>query len=440
MTGRPLPPIALAIALAALLCGVGTAGTTANRCAGGGRLRPDEGGIGGTGARPVAPGDDDGIGGTGIQARGETGLIGTITGFASICVAGAEVHYDADTPVRIDGRPATARDLAVGQVVELVADGSGAELHAREIAVRHIVAGPVTRADVERGEIAVVGQIVLLPPAPQPDGAGAFRLDTWVEVSGMRRGDGVVVASRVAPATPRDVVQLSGPLRAAGAGSLAIAGTTVEVAGESRPAPGDEVRVVGQWTGGAVRAETIDLLPRVPFDGRVSRVTIEGFASESAGGQLRVGAFPVDVTPGGMPDPLRSPDARVRVEGRIQDRQVVIDRLEPMDDLPVRPPRPGGDGRDRSGDGSDARGSRQEPPGAPARQEGAPPDDAGARPPSLPSRDTGPAERPARSESPARPDSVRPERPAERPERPADRPERPADRPERPPRFERPPR
>jgi hypothetical protein len=29
-----------------------------------------------------------------------------ITGFASICVNGVEVHYDANTPVSINGQPA----------------------------------------------------------------------------------------------------------------------------------------------------------------------------------------------------------------------------------------------------------------------------------------------------------------------------------------------
>jgi len=103
-------------------------------CAGGGRPRPDEGGIGGTGLQAERPVDQGGIGGTGIVAQGtgdeggiggtgisgnvDTGIIGTVTGFGSICVGGVEIQYGADTPVRVDGQPATARQLAVGQIVE----------------------------------------------------------------------------------------------------------------------------------------------------------------------------------------------------------------------------------------------------------------------------------------------------------------------------------
>src|SRR5262245_29210785 len=80
----------------------------ANNCADGGRPRPDEGGVGGTGRQQMVPDDEGGIGGTGVSARGDTGIIGTITGFASICVGGVEIRYAADTPVRVDGRGATS--------------------------------------------------------------------------------------------------------------------------------------------------------------------------------------------------------------------------------------------------------------------------------------------------------------------------------------------
>src|SRR6188508_2085043 len=63
--------------------GVGGTGVDDAQTAGSDR----EGGIGGTGVEP----DDDegGIGGTGIAA--ETAVIGTVTGFASICVGGTEI-------------------------------------------------------------------------------------------------------------------------------------------------------------------------------------------------------------------------------------------------------------------------------------------------------------------------------------------------------------
>jgi hypothetical protein len=90
-----------------------------------------EGGIGGTGARA-----EGGIGGTGARADGGvggTGIVGTITGFASVCVNGLEVHYDANTPVTVDGRAAPAGELAIGQVVSAEAEVTQSGLRARGI-------------------------------------------------------------------------------------------------------------------------------------------------------------------------------------------------------------------------------------------------------------------------------------------------------------------
>ncbi|UUZ77687.1 DUF5666 domain-containing protein [Polaromonas sp. P1(28)-13] len=76
------------------------------------------------------------LGGTGISEGGigGTGIVGVITGFASICVNGVEVHFDAGTPVSDNGQPGSARQLAVGQVVAVRAAGAGAEVSARNIA------------------------------------------------------------------------------------------------------------------------------------------------------------------------------------------------------------------------------------------------------------------------------------------------------------------
>ena len=116
-------------------------------------------GIGGTGApelQPQVPGRDGpalartpGIGGTGLalDGAGDIGVMGVITGFASICVNGIEVHYDSSTPVAADGQLIHARALAVGQVVSVHAVGKGDQLSARSIAVTHAAVGPVGKVD-----------------------------------------------------------------------------------------------------------------------------------------------------------------------------------------------------------------------------------------------------------------------------------------------------
>lgn len=385
---------AVVVALA-LLCCVARAVPAADRCADGGDPRPDEGGIGGTGFRPHDPGDDDGIGGTGV--------IGTVTGFASICVAGVEVHYAADTPVQVDGVPATIADLAVGQVVEILADGTGDQLNAREIAIRHVVSGPVTGKGTDA--IGVVGQRVELGDATRVE--GDVTTGAYVEVSGMRRPDGVVVASRVTRVASRDTVSLTGPLAASGA-ATSIAGTTVELPAGTTAVAGEDVRVVGTWRDGAIRARSAEPVPRVPFAGRAARVEIEGFAQVSATGQVRVGPY---VVTGAMP----ASAGRVRVEGRLRNDALIVDGIQPMTELPLRPVRPGGGGPGRSGP----------PPARPGRD--APPPDVGS----------------GRGGPPPRPDVPGADRPAvpERPDRPdvphVGRPPRP---PERPPRVDRPPR
>ena len=68
-----------------------------------------------------------------------------ITGFASICVNGIELHYDAATLISLNGAPGQAGALAVGKVVMVQA----AERHRRAQARSHIVDAAV--ASLPRG-------------------------------------------------------------------------------------------------------------------------------------------------------------------------------------------------------------------------------------------------------------------------------------------------
>ena len=460
----------------------------ANNCADGGRPRPDqggiggtgalprgpddEGGIGGTGALPRAPDDEGGVGGTGLSIHGDTGIIGTITGFASICVGGLEVHYAADTAVEIDGQRATTARLAAGQVVEVIAKGIGSEVSAQYITVHHIVSGPVTRVDAERSEIDVVGQTVRLSPATRAGGsdgeysavATSFPLNSFVQVSGLRMGDGVVVASRVTGGAAGDVVQLSGPVTKLDSGALAIAGTQLRIDDRTQPSVGDEVHVIGRWDGSAVVARSVESIPRIPFDGRVPRLDIEGYAQQFVAGQLHVGPFLVELPHVPSPEAqLPAPDARIRIQAVVHDRHVIVERIGVISDLPTGPPLPDRESRGGKGggpsDGGHANGApafdqpRQDerggaappardhmmPPGAPDVGEvGAPPHPDGPDrpvPPQLPDR----VDRPAAPQLPDRPDRPAPPELPDRPNRPEPpaRPDRPL-APERPLRPERP--
>ncbi len=436
--------LAASLVLALLVCGVAPAsGAAANPCIDGGRTRPDEGGIGGTGARPKSPGEDDsGIGGTGISAAGETGVIGTITGFASICVGETEIHYGAGTAVRIDDAAATPAQLAVGQVVEVIASSTGSALRAKRVSVRHLVSGPVTAVDAARNRIQVMGQTVQLSPmtrggsgAEQFAAAADFPQSTFVKISGMRRGDGLIAASRVVRGGASETAELNGAVTARAAGRLAVAGTPVRLEREESIAVGDQVRVAGRWNGDTLVARSVQRLPALPFAGRVVRLEIEGFAQRISAGRLQIGSFAVDVPPSAWPGGATPPeDTRIRVHAVVRHGEMRAERIGLVRELPSPPHPPRGMAPElREGQGGDWRGGAERP----GRSAGGAPPEISGRPDRPPMPEApGEPDVPSVPELPGRPDRidrpVPPDRPS-LPERPSlpDRPSLP-ERPARP--------
>lgn len=243
----------------------------------------DDSGVGGTGF-----GDpDSGIGGTGFGAPdsgiGGTGVFGTITGFASICVNGLEVHYAPDVSVTWNGAAATAQDLAIGHVVWIVAEEEDDELVARSIEVSSALIGSVDRFDVERGALHISGESVAVTSATRVFGNVGGEVDvdagTRVEISGLRRADGRIVASRIdrttreltAPGADRSQelvrnatglrrLSLEGFVEAGAAARMRVAGVEVDTRGIARPempSAGSRVRVSGTLRDGVLRADRI---------------------------------------------------------------------------------------------------------------------------------------------------------------------------------------
>ena len=244
----------------------------------------DPGGIGGTGI------DGGGIGGTGQRAEAEVGVLGVVTGFASICVNGIEVHYDAATPVSLNGAPASAGALAIGQVVAVQATGSGTQARARAIDIVDAAVGPVS--DVQAGGtlLQVHGQRVrvqaqtLLGGALTREQLAAAGGQT-LRVSGLRAPDGAIVATRIEPAAagtrpvsaePADpglarfVVQ--GYIGELGPGAVRVGPSTFSVAPQIASQLGRDalVRLSGRIDGGSRIVERADVL-RSPFDVRPER-------------------------------------------------------------------------------------------------------------------------------------------------------------------------
>ncbi len=283
-SGPATPPPAAVSADSPAACRVGP---------GGGRPVADRG-IGGTGAPAAQTADRGGSavetadrGGSAVETAdrgiGGTGIIGVITGFASVCVAGEEVALPDGLPASIDGRPATLDDLRAGQVVAVHAAGPPRALLAREIAVRHAVIGPV-QARVD-GVLTVAGQRVQVGDAT---GAAVDAAPgQFVAVSGLRQPGGVIVATRIDPAP-------SGPVLVRGElvriyDTARIGALTLRLPDGSTMPGGFPMVVTGTLRGDVLVADSIardiaDESPAAYFGPAVSNFVVEGYPAVVAGG------------------------------------------------------------------------------------------------------------------------------------------------------------
>lgn len=237
------------------------------------------------------PGRDDGladrgIGGTGVSVAdrgiGGTGIVGTVTAFGSVWVNGLRVDLPPTTAVRIEGRPAQPGDVRIGQTVAMTAaPGGPTGLTAQTLAVRFAVAGPVDRTTA--GGALVLGQRIDLAEA---EGTTALTPGRWVAVSGLRRPDGVIDASRVDPWDPARGWVLRGRLDAVTPKTLTVAGLTLSRGrglDGALPEVGGMVRVTGAAAGkpGIFAALTVEPDPFNPFGTTVGALSVETYVDGS---------------------------------------------------------------------------------------------------------------------------------------------------------------
>jgi hypothetical protein len=248
-----------------------------------------------------APASDRGIGGTGGPAAGPvlsdrgiggTGIVGVITGFGSVIVNGIEVAYAPTTPVTVDGVSDTTATLHLGQLAAMVArDDHG--WRASTIAVRHEVSGPVTLVSDDGGPIGpivtVAGQRVAIDPGTA--GLRTVRPGEWIAVSGLRRPDGVIAASRIDLGMPGTVL-VRGPVMP-NAGGWQIGDLPVRPPQGTQVAAGENIIARGTIVSGTLSVTTAspDVLhsdPGAYFGSHVRRLVIEAYVS-GADGQMRLG-------------------------------------------------------------------------------------------------------------------------------------------------------
>jgi len=141
---------------------------------------------------------------------------GTVTGFGSVFVNG--VRFETSSAAfTINGKPGTQADLRVGHVVKVHGhrDGAGNST-ADRIDFDDLVKGPVTSVDAAAGTLVVLGQTVLVDADTSFDdnitGASLAGLAAGdiVEVSGMRRADGDIQATRIEAKRTATVFEVSG--------------------------------------------------------------------------------------------------------------------------------------------------------------------------------------------------------------------------------------
>lgn len=330
-----------------------------NRCAAGASLTNPEvaTGIGGTGQVAVVPGIGGtgqlarapGIGGTGQVAQrpgigkaggpqalaevgvGGTGIVGVVTGFASICVNGEEVHYSPSTPVLRDGERSSTSELLVGHVVAIRAAGtlseSGVPLEAQQIAVLSAAVGPLTSVDAASGQFAVMGQKA---QALAREDLVNLRVGDWVRVSGHRLADGDVRAGRVERlAAPLPLAQVLGPVLNIDGKTLVIGTTPVQL--KSLPVRltlGSEMLVRGAWNGNYLEATSNTLEPLPAELGAVKELLLQGYVHARRGNELILGYGTVQLSDttrvsGGRIETLQI-DQQVLLRGRVDASQHIV--------------------------------------------------------------------------------------------------------------------
>ena len=307
--------------------------------------RPDAGGIGGTGRQA----NSQGIGGAGIRSAGEILVHGMVTGFASICVNGIEIHYENHVPVVRDGQSVAAAELGIGQMVTASARRSAAGLQALEILAHSEVVGKVTSLDRRSARLSVLGQSVRLDPRSMR--VAGLTLGSIVRVSGLRDINGEIRATRMEVVRERVDSSISGVPKVLGERLIRIGGLRIILPPGTQAAglAGAEWHLSGQATEHALIARHIT--GRSAADGAaisISQAIVhsvgDGIVRFTGGPQLQV------ALPSAKSHDLPRPgDVMTYAADRVDDRWEAIDyAIQTPDDFGDQPDETVPEAADRS--------------------------------------------------------------------------------------------
>tara|TARA_R110000868_G_scaffold55283_4_gene171957 strand:- start:3866 stop:5095 length:1230 start_codon:yes stop_codon:yes gene_type:complete len=311
------------IAALALLCVLAACTTSPRQTA----FDPRNGdGLGGTGITHAK--NDDKTGGKNGDGIGGTGVVGTISGFGSIIVNGLKLEFDPRTAVETDGKPTTLEALKVGQVIRAVAGRKDGELYLDAIDIQHAVTGPVSAVDHDGQTLMVLGQKVRLNLGGDGAAISAFNdlaVGDIVSVSGLRWADGTIIATRVDEQSKDERLMVRGTAAVVTADAVHVGGLTIPLDGTvvSAPKAGAQVFASGRMINNQFVPDVVLGEAPLPFDDKVSDVSLEAYAPKAArdGGPVSIHGVAVDNA--ALPSGTEIND-RIVITGRIAAPDKII--------------------------------------------------------------------------------------------------------------------
>ena len=260
---KAIPCRAMLFGLAILICSCDSSDPT--------------GGIEGSGHNPIANPDPNPI-----PAAAAVIANGIISGLGSIIVQGVEYQVN-QADITINGQPGSSSNLAVGQVVTVIAQPGQDSAHADASSVTYStdIAGPIDSISPDGTSITVLGQPITVNPS------WLLQVNETVAVSGFRDAHGVWWAGRVTPATAPPFI-VSGIVQNVDSTAMTfqIGTLTVSYSGailnnfDAATAQNTNVRVTAdQFVGGILQATAISTLESA-LPGKVNdTVLIEGWVT-----------------------------------------------------------------------------------------------------------------------------------------------------------------
>lgn len=212
----------------------------------------------------------------GLVGTGVIGVLGVVTGLGSIHVNGMRITYDPALHVETAFGSASPDTIVPGHTVQIEARQRDGTWVARSIQRHQPLIAPVEA--ISRGRIRVLGTTVEIAEGIAI--IGTIRRGTWIDVSGLWRGD-TLVASRIEMVPPQRMIALRGTLTGSSTTGWYVGGVRVAGIRSSHLKAGQAVAVRGRAMrardgGTFVRAQDYALRD---FSEDTDRAVVEGYLS-----------------------------------------------------------------------------------------------------------------------------------------------------------------